>query len=268
MLGSNYVSSPMILPGLYEFQTLAGSNYTILPANVFETENLDATTTGGNTHQTLINSACSNLRGTRFDANAAGDFVAYAITNVTASAYQLRVVADCGSDHARFQLACGPPGSVTNVGPVHETYSATNLVYLLPTNALTTTLLWTNRLREFDCGEWTAPTNGNYEFRFTVVDKNAASSGFSLSFDHIKLTPANAALPVVKPPPTLSASAQAGSLILSWSTNGADYSLERASEVTAANWSPAPPPPAISAGLLMVTNAMTEERVFYRLHKP
>jgi hypothetical protein len=46
-------------------------------------------------------------------------------------------------------------------------------------------------LKEFDCTNWQAPSNGNYQFKFTVDSKNASSSGYNLAFDYIKLTPAN-----------------------------------------------------------------------------
>ena len=263
-LGSNYIAAPMILPGLYEFTTVAGSNYSILPATTFETENLSATASAGDAHQPLTHSAFSSYRGTRLDANANGDFVSYTITNLAAGTYRLRVVADCDVSRARFQLACGPTGSVTNVGPVHDTYSATNVVYLLPTNALTTTLLWTNMLKEFDCGPWTVPTNGNYEFRFTVVDKNAASSGFTLAFDYIKFTPVPNA---VVSRPKLSASASNGKIVLSWPTDGPAFGLEQTDELSSSNWVSSSPEPVISGEQLVVTNATTGEKLFYRLRK-
>lgn len=267
-LGSNYVAAPMILPGVYEFTTVAGSNYTVLPATVFETENLPATTSAGDSHQTLVNSAASNFRSTRLNANAAADFVAYTLTNVSAGTYQLRVVADCGADRARFQLAAGPAGAVTNVGSVQDAYSATNIVYLLPTNTLTTTLLWTNLFREFDCGEWTAPTNGNYEFRFTVVDKNAASIGYTLVLDYIKLTPVAT---IVVPPvvsPMLYAQLAGGTIILNWHTNASGFLLESATNLPAASWSQVLPAPVIVNAINYVTNAVDMERRFYRLRKP
>ena len=37
--GSSLVSAPMVLPGLYQFSTTAGSNYSILPATIAEAEN-------------------------------------------------------------------------------------------------------------------------------------------------------------------------------------------------------------------------------------
>jgi hypothetical protein len=206
-LGTNYVDAPMILSGLYQFSTVAGSNYTVAPANVAETENLSATISAGDAHQVITNSAYSNLRGTRLNANAPGDFVAYTVTNLSAGNYHLRVVADGGTNRARFQLACGASGgSVTNVGPVQDTYSATNMTYLLPSNSLTTTMLWTNMLKEFDCGTWQAPSNGNYQFQFTVVDKNAASTGYTLAFDHLKFTPAADQAPSNQPPTAIALS--------------------------------------------------------------
>lgn len=266
-LGSNYITAPMILPGVYEFATVAGSNYTILPATVFETENLAAATSAGDTHQTLTNSAASNFRSTRLNANAASDFVAYTLTNVSAGTYQLRVVADCGADRARFQLAAGPAGSVTNVGPVQDCYSATNLVYLLPTNTLTATLLWTNLFREFDCGQWIAPTNGNYEFRCTVTGKNAASSGYMLVFDHIKLTPAASVLVPIDPP-TLTATLAANEIILAWPTNAPGFQLESATNLPTALWTGVLPLPTILHTNHIVTNVVDAARRFYRLHKP
>ena len=264
-LGSNYIDATMILPGLYEFGTIAGSNYSVMPATVFETENLSATISAGDTHQILTNSAFSSYRGSQLNANANGDFVAYTLTNIPAGTYQLTVAADCGVNRARFQLACGPIGSLTNVGPIRDTYSATNVVYLLPTNALTTTLLWTNMLKEFNCGQWTAPTNGSYEFRFTVVDKNAASSGFDISFDYIKLN--QAAVPAPLPPPKLSASANHGSIILSWPTNAFAYALEQTDELLSSNWISSSPGPVVWGEQLVVTNATSGEKLFYRLRK-
>jgi hypothetical protein len=204
-LGSNYVDAPMVRPGLYQFTTIAGSNYTILPATIAETENLAANSlSAGDTHQVLTNAAFSNVRGTRFNASAASDFVSYIVSNVVAGSYRVRVVADAGNDRGQFQLACGPvSGTLTSLGTAQDTYSATNLAYLLPLRIGTPTnviSLWTNQLTEFDCGIWQAPSNGNYEFKFTVAGKNAASSGYTLSFDHIKFTPAPAAPPANNPP--------------------------------------------------------------------
>lgn len=269
-LGSNYVSAPMILPGLYEFTTLAGSNYTIVPSTAFETEFCPATISAGDTHQATTNAAFSNVRGTKLNANAPGDFVTYTLTNVTAGTYQLRVAADAGTDRARFQLSGGPGGTSTNIGPVCDTYSATNVVYLLPLHLNLATnfiSLCTNMLKEFDCGTWTAPTNGNYDFKFTVVDKNASSTGYWLSFDYIKLTPAVVTV-VQANPPTLKASLIAGQIVLSWPTNATGFALESATNLVGASWSNVLPAPVFFSTNNFVTNSADADRRFYRLRKP
>jgi alpha-L-fucosidase 2 len=267
-LGSNYVAAPMIYPGVYQFATLAGSNYTIVPATIYEAENLAASTSAGDAHAALTNGAFSNLRGTRLSANAANDFVTYALTNVPAGNWRVRVVANCATNHARIQLSLGPTGSLSNLGAVFDTYSATNVAGLYPSNGLSSQLLWTNMLKEFDCGEWTAPTNGNYEFKFTVGDKNANSSGYWLSFDHIKLTPAQTTIVAPVTPPTLTATLAGGEIILSWPTNAWGFGLESATNLLAPVWIGVLPSPPILNTNHVVTNAVNAEQKFYRLHHP
>jgi hypothetical protein len=41
----------------------------------------------------------------------------------------------------------------------------------------------------FDVDTFNFPAAGNYAFKFTVNGKNAASSGYSIAFDDITLTP-------------------------------------------------------------------------------
>ena len=213
MLGSNYVDAPMVLPGLYQFSTTAGSNYTIVPSTVFETESLTATTSG-DPHLIRTNAAYSGWRGTQLSANAPGDFVTYTLSNVVAGTYEVFTVADASTNTAQFQLSCGP----TNIGAVQETYCTTNVAYLLPSHLLWTKVttstttnfylgptstnviqLWTNMLKEFDCGTWTAPSNGNYNVTFTIAGKNAGSSGYTLALDYLRLKPVNNATVVLAP---------------------------------------------------------------------
>ena len=204
MLGSNYVDAPMVLPGLYQFSTQAGSNYTIVPARVFETENLLATTNGA-TQQCVTNAAYSNCRGMLFNAAAKNVSVTYTVSNLPAGNYHLRVGADAGANRGKFQLACALGiGTSTNIGTVQDTYSPTNVAYLLPLHLTTPTnviSLWTNMLQEMDCGTWQASSNGNYNFTFTVTDKNAGSSGYALVLDYLKFTPVISA-PSNNPPLT------------------------------------------------------------------
>jgi len=205
MQGSNVVSAPMVLPGLYQFATTTGSNYTILPATIAEAENLSATTSGAS-QQIITNAAMSNWRAAQFNATAAGNSVTYLVTNVAAGNYHLYVTANAGTNCGQFQLACGPSGgTLTNVGSVQDTYSPTNVAYLLPIKVTTTTnviVLWTNMQREFDCSNWSAPSTGNYNFRLTVAGKNAGSSGYVLTPDYIKFAPAVVVPPANNPPLT------------------------------------------------------------------
>jgi alpha-L-fucosidase 2 len=265
-LGSNYVSAPMVLPGLYQFSTIAGSNYTILPANVAETENLSATIRSGDTHQITTNAAFSNWRGTSLMATATNDYVTYVVSNLTAGTWHVCIGADAGADRGKFQLSCGPvSGALTGVGSAQDTYSATNLAYLLPINLSTSTnliVLWTNMLREFDCGTWTAPSNGNYQFKFIVVGKNAASSGYNLAFDYLKFTP-----PTFAATPTLTVLSRAGKLVISWPAGATGYSLEFTTNLCQTNWSPVSLPPAVTGDFNIITNTMGGGATFYRLHQ-
>jgi hypothetical protein len=371
-LGTNYMDAPMVLPGLYQFSTIAGSNYTIVPASAYETENLSATFSASDTHQITTNAAFSNLRGTLLTANAAGDYVTYVVSNLTAGTYHVYIGADAGADRGKFQLACGlVGGTLTNVGPVQDTYSPTNMAYLLPINLYTPTnliILWTNMLKEFDCTNWQAPSNGNYQFKFTV----ASSSNYNLAFDYIKLTPAAAQAPANTAPavpvnvspangaanqsPTLALQASGfsdpdagdthaasewlvwrgstnvfdsgtdsvnktnlvvpagkldygttynwqvryqdnhslwggystqtmfstvvptlgtlgtlvlnGKLVFAWPTNTAGFFLECVTNLMSTNWVPAAPLPVVVGGACVVTNSVTAEKMFYRLHKP
>jgi alpha-L-fucosidase 2 len=265
-LGADYVDAPMALPGLYQFSTIAGSNYTIVPANIAETENLPATFSAGDTHQIVTNAAFSNRRGTRLNANAGGDYVAYTVSNLTAGTYHIRIGADEDRDLGQFQLSCGPVGGeLTDVGSVQDTYSPTNVAYLLPIHLPTPTnliVLWTNFLQELDCGTWQAPTNGNYQFKFSVTGKNAASSGYNLMFDYIKLTPATLAAI-----PTLTVTEVGENLVISWPSSAAGYSLESTTDLSQNNWNPVPQSPAVVGEFNVVTNATDGQATFYRLHK-
>lgn len=266
LLGSNYLNVPMILPGLYEFPTVAGSNYTIVPAAIVETEWLAATTSPSDTHTLTTNLAFSNFRGSRLNANAAGDFVTYTVTNLSAGTYRLHAAADAGMNRARFQLACGPVGgSLAYVGAVQDAYSPTNVIYHLHTNAVSSTALATNMLREFDCGIWTAPSNGNYSFKFTAVDKNASSSGYALAFDYLKFTPAAAAYTAAAP--RLDAFGREGLIVLSWPSNAQPFQLESATNFPASEWLAVSPDPALVETNYFVTNTSEGGRRYFRLRR-
>ena len=193
-------------------------------------------------------------------------YVSYAISNLTAGTYHVYIGADAGANRGQFQLACGPNGgALANVGSVQDTYSPTNVAYLLPIHLSTPTnfiTLWTNMLQEMDCGTWQAPSNGNYQFKFSVAGKNAASSGYKLAFDYIKLTPGT----VSSPAPALAVTGQAGAVVLSWPVSSAGFSLESATDLAAMDWQPAGTPVVIGGYNVLTNDTMGAVR-FYRLRK-
>ena len=197
MVGGDRVSAPMVLPGLYEFSTIAGGSYTIIPANVAETEDLSATTSG-DAHTTVVNAGFSDWHARQLSANAVNDYVSYTVPNLSAGSYHIYVGADAGANRARFQLSAGPSGgSLVDIGSAQDTYSSTNMVQLLPIRLTppTTVSLWTNLLSEYDCGVLEVPSTGSYDFKFTVDGKDAASSGYALVLDYIKFAPSATAAP-------------------------------------------------------------------------
>lgn len=82
------------------------------------------------------------------------------------------------------------------------------------------------------------------------------------------LVVATAVIPAPLPPPILSVRRLGVEIVLAWPTNAIGYSLEYAAELPATNWLPASPPPVVANGQNVVTNAMTRNAAFYRLHKP
>ncbi len=140
---------------------------------VFQTENLTvAAQTAGITHRTGTDTRFSNGVGTFFDSTAAGQFVTYAVPDVAAGTYDVRVGVKDWNVRGIFQLSVqrldGTGGS-SNVGPATDEYTANET------------------FTEIDLGNWVPGTTSDKAFKFTVTGKNAASTGFGLSFDYIKL---------------------------------------------------------------------------------
>jgi hypothetical protein len=260
--GSQFIEAPMVLPGLWEFATIAGSNYTIVPSTVVETELLTATASVGDAHHVVKNLAFSRAEGTRLNANVVGDFVAYSVTNLSAGKYRVHVVANAGLDAGRFQLSGGAAGnSLTNIGSAHDTYSPTNVVYLLATNSPPLSYLSTNMLKEYDCGPVEIGRDGDFNFKFTIIGKNAASSGHALTVDYIKLTP----MPPVSLSPVLEASLSDDSLVLSWPTDAAGFSLEYTNDISSSNWIWSSSTALTIGTRRYVTNKPDRHQAFYRL---
>ncbi len=84
-----------------------------------------------------------------------------------AGTYDVKVAVKMYSSRGIMQLSVNG----TNVGPAKDQYVSSSA--------------WV----EFDIGNVTLSSAGSQPFKFTVVGKNSASSGYSISFDYIKLTP-------------------------------------------------------------------------------
>lgn len=111
-------------------------------------------------------SAAGGGSADRLDANAIGDVLTYAVPISQAGTWNVKVRYKTYSARGRFQLSVDG----TNVGGVVDQYSSSQT--------------WV----EVDLGNVAIAAAGNRSFAFTVVSKNDASSGYSITVDYIKLT--------------------------------------------------------------------------------
>jgi hypothetical protein len=107
------------------------------------------------------------------EADAAGDFVTYAVPNVQAATYRVFVRRKVANNRGIVQLATADSlgGTYTDRGGASDHYSSAF------------------GYDEVEVGTVTFATSGTKFFRFTVTGKNAASSGHWLAVDRIRLAP-------------------------------------------------------------------------------
>lgn len=98
-----------------------------------------------------------------------GDNITLTVNVATAGTYDVKVSLKDLNTRGIWQLAING----TNVGSPQDEYQTTG------TGAYIVT----------DLGNFNFAAAGNYAFKFTVTGKNAASSGYSVAFDDITLTP-------------------------------------------------------------------------------
>ena len=133
---------------------------------VYQTANLAAVSSGP-TFRQFTYSAFPDTTGTILDATKVGDSVTFTVNVATAGTYDVKLSYKKYNTRGISQLAING----TNVGATFDQYSATE------------------GYATHDYGNFTFPTAGNYSFKFTVTGKNASSSGYSISFDDLTLTP-------------------------------------------------------------------------------
>jgi hypothetical protein len=149
-------------------QILTWSFTTGNPALVLQTTSLVAVAaTSGPALQVFSYQNFPDGLGTMFSSNM-GDKVAFPVNIPAAGTYDVKI------SYKKYQprgiMQTGVNG--TNFGPAVDQYIATADAYGVT-----------------DLGVRSFPSGGNYLFTFTVVGKNPASTGYSLTFDEITLTP-------------------------------------------------------------------------------
>jgi hypothetical protein len=153
--------------------TTTAATLTVNPATTkvpiqYEPENLiSSSVSSGPTYRAFAWSGFTDGNGTILDASRVGDNVTITLNVPQAGTYDVKVAVKMYSSRGIMQLSVNG----TNVGPAKDQYVSSSA--------------WA----EFDLGNVTVSSAGNQSFKFTVVGKNSASSGYSISFDYIKLTP-------------------------------------------------------------------------------
>ena len=157
-----------ILTWTYSTGSTTGTGGTKTPI-VYQTANLPAVSSGP-TFRTFTYASFPDTTGTILDATAAGQSVTMTLTVATAGTYDIKISTKELNTRGVYQLAING----ANVGALQDEYNAS------PSAGVYATL---------DIGNFNFAAAGSYSFRFTVMGKNAASTGYSIAFDDITLTP-------------------------------------------------------------------------------
>ena len=139
---------------------------------IFQAEDLPISATSGDATAVLSETGLSNGKGVQLVGDAAGDFIRFRLSGVSAGKYQVRVGVKMWKPRAIVQVSTGVAGgSLTDTGSPVDLYN-TNTVYT-----------------ELSFGTWQAFSSGDKDFQFTAVGKNPASTGYGIVIDYIKLVP-------------------------------------------------------------------------------
>jgi Legume lectin domain/Chitobiase/beta-hexosaminidase C-terminal domain len=168
-----YVGFTASTGGLSATQEITNWSYAIPPTPIqFETENLlSSSVSSGPAYIAFAWSGFANGQGTQLSSTGVGNNVAITLNVPAAGTYDVKYAVKMLNSRGIAQLAVNG----TNLGPPEDQYAATNV--------------W----QEFDLGTVNLAA-GNQVFKFTVTGKNASSSGYTLTWDYIKLTPKSNAI--------------------------------------------------------------------------
>jgi hypothetical protein len=125
------------------------------------------------THRVFTEATASGGSCAVLESNATGQFVTYAVPNVTPGTYTIYVRHKRANNRASIQVATADTlgGTYTNRGSPIDAYAA-SMDYV-----------------ENTAGTVTFSSSGTKFFRFTASGKNAASSSFWMAIDRIRLQP-------------------------------------------------------------------------------
>ncbi|HEY2819587.1 MAG TPA: chitobiase/beta-hexosaminidase C-terminal domain-containing protein [Candidatus Acidoferrum sp.] len=151
--------------------TYSASSGTTTPKTpvVYQTANLAAVSSGPTFRQFTF-AGFPDTTGTILDATAAGQSVTMTLNVATAGAYDIKISTKMLNTRGIYQLAING----ANVGAPQDEFNASNSAGVYATQ---------------DLGNFNFAAAGSYSFKFTVTGKNASSTGFSIAFDDITLTP-------------------------------------------------------------------------------
>jgi len=143
----------------------SGATQTKTPL-VYQTTTLSAVSSGP-TFRQFADPVFPDGTGTIIDATKVGDYVTFTVNVPTAGVYDLQLSYKTINTRGISQLSING----TNVGSTLDEYLSSAM------------------LKTFDYGTFNFAAAGNYSFKFLVTGKNAASSGYTVCFDDITLTP-------------------------------------------------------------------------------
>ena len=151
--------------------TYSASGTTTAPKTpvVYQTANLAAVSSGP-TFRQFTYASFPDTTGTILDATAAGQSVTMTLSVANAGTYDIKISTKLLNTRGAYQLAING----ANVGALVDQYNASSSAGVYATQ---------------DLGNFNFAAAGSYSFKFTVAGKNAASTGFSIAFDDITLTP-------------------------------------------------------------------------------
>lgn len=158
--------------------TLTRSGFVVLTvtggatATTYEAETLTISGSSGDTSSINSEAGASGGQYVMYNSNAVGDSITFTVPNVAVGTYTLSIGVKKYTSRGIVQTNVGPAGgSLGAIGSPIDLYASPSV------------------FTEVSVGTWTIGTVGNKSVQFVVTGKNAASTGYNMAIDYIKLTP-------------------------------------------------------------------------------